>query len=63
MWRFRRVSWNGLWDNWMDRRRLPVLAWIGNDGRRLNELVCVDVDGVATANLVNLHAQAGGALR
>jgi glycerophosphoryl diester phosphodiesterase len=41
---------------WMHRRKLLVLAWTVNDGKRLNQLVRMDVDGITTANLAILRA-------
>jgi glycerophosphoryl diester phosphodiesterase len=41
---------------WLHRHKLLILAWTVNDGRRLNELVRLDVDGITTANLAILRA-------
>jgi glycerophosphoryl diester phosphodiesterase len=41
---------------WLHQHKLLILAWTVNDGRRLNELVRLGVDGITTANLAILRA-------
>jgi glycerophosphoryl diester phosphodiesterase len=41
---------------WVHRHSLLILAWTVNDGRRLNQLVRLGVDGITTANLAILRA-------
>ncbi len=41
---------------WAHQHGLPILAWTVNDGRRLNQLVRLGVDGITTANLAILRA-------
>jgi hypothetical protein len=45
--------------SWAHERKLVVLAWTVNDGKRLNELLHMDVDGITTANLAILQILSG----
>jgi hypothetical protein len=44
---------------WAHERKLVVVAWTVNDGKRLDQLLHLKVDGITTANLAILQALSG----